>query len=163
MKIINAIILVLFFVGCMPDNQSKYQFQIKDQKLKWIEGNFIYTDEEGYYFENWKRKNNTELIGEGYYFHSESKDTIFKISMFLKTKREKTTMNYVTSTKHGVKTSEFVLTKSEPNFFVFENPHRGFPSIMQYKFTGDSLINIHQYGFIDDKKRDRKYGLHRVY
>jgi hypothetical protein len=41
--------------------------------------------------------------------------------------------------------------------YVFENPFRDFPSIMQYKIMGDSVIEVIQRGFEKNKEKVVEY------
>jgi hypothetical protein len=57
---------------------------------------------------------------------------------------------------------EFTLTKAEDNLYVFENPFRDFPSIMQYRLFGDTAIEVTERGFEHNKEQVWKYTVRKI-
>lgn len=60
------------------------------------------------------------------------------------------------------KETEFVLTNNTDNKFVFENPFRDFPSIMEYRLLGDTLIEVTERGFVNNKEKIRHFSLTKI-
>jgi hypothetical protein len=75
---------------------------------------------------------------------------------------EKTTLFYDVKDQKENKETEFTLTKGENNIYVFENPFRDFPSIMQYKIIGDSVIEVTERGFENNKEKVVEYKAKKI-
>lgn len=126
--------------------------------FKWIEGKYIVVnDQSGFYYEEWKKIDKNNYTGTGCFLTRDCVDTIFSIKMRLMHEEEKTTLFYDVKDQKESKETEFTLTKSENNVYVFENPFRDFPSIMQYKIFGDSVIEVTQRGFEKNKEKVADY------
>ncbi len=132
----------------------------KETSLDWFEGNYEYSTPEGLYREFWKKRNEQEYVGKGYFLHKG--DTSFLMRMKLYRDKKLVKMDYnVRGQNHG-KDVEFVLTKHENGLYVFENPFRDFPSIMQYKLLGDTAIKVTERGFEDNKDKTLEFTLLRM-
>lgn len=126
--------------------------------FKWIEGKFVVTNEEsGFYYEEWEKTGNNSYKGSGYFLTRDCIDTIFSMKMRLLHTKEKTTLFYDVKGQNENKETEFTLTKGENGIYVFENPFRDFPSIMQYKIIGDTVIEVTERGFEKNKERVIEY------
>jgi hypothetical protein len=126
--------------------------------FKWIEGKYIVVnDQSGFYYEEWKKADNNNYTGTGCFLTRDCVDTIFSIKMRLMHEAEKTTLFYDVKDQKVSKETEFTLTKGENHVYVFENPFRDFPSIMQYKIFGDSVIEVTQRGFENNKEKVVEY------
>lgn len=131
-----------------------------NQQINWFEGNFEFSTEQGLYREFWKKNNEGEYIGKGYFLHKS--DTSFLMRMKLYKDKKLTKMDYNVRGQNEGKDVEFVLTKHEKDLFVYENPFRGFPSIMQYKLLGDTAIMVTERGFEDNKDKTREFTMFRM-
>lgn len=126
--------------------------------FKWIEGKFIVVnDQSGFYYEEWIKVDNNNYTGTGCFLTRDCVDTIFSMKMRLMHQAEKTTLFYDVKGQNENKETEFTLTKGENNVYVFENPFRDFPSIMQYKIIGDSVIEVTERGFEKNKEKVVEY------
>lgn len=137
--------------------------QTKDPDSKviafnWIEGKYIVTNNQsGFYYEEWKKVDPNNYTGTGFFLSRDCVDTVFSMKMRLIHEKEKTTMYYDVKDQNENKETEFTLTKGENNVYVFENPFRDFPSIMQYKIIGDSVIEVTERGFENNKEKVVEY------
>ena len=132
--------------------------ETNDSIFKWIEGKYVVVnDQSGFYYEEWKKADNDNYTGVGYFLTRDCVDTIFSLQMRLVHSKEKTMFFYDVKGKKESKENEFTLTKGENNVYVFENPFGVFPSIMQYKIIGDSAIDITQRGFENNKEKVVEY------
>lgn len=126
--------------------------------FKWIEGKYIVmNDQSGFYYEEWFKADNNNYNGTGCFLTRDCVDTIFSIKMRLIHEKDKTILFYDVKDQKEKKETEFTLTKGENNIYVFENPFRDFPSIMQYKIIGDSVIEVTERGFADNKEKVVEY------
>lgn len=156
--ILYSLITVYLFTACVsPVNESSHK---PETGIKWFEGNFEFSTENGLYREFWKKKNDNEYIGKGYFLNKN--DTSFLMRMRLFKEDETIKMDYNVRGQNSGKDVQFALTKHEKNMFVFENPFRGFPSIMQYKLLGDTAINIVERGFEDNKDKVQDFTIYRI-
>jgi hypothetical protein len=131
--------------------------------FKWIQGKYIYVhDQSGYYYEEWFKTDDNNYQGEGYFLTRDCVDTIFSMKMRLMHDKEKTTLFFDIKDKVKNKETEFTLTKGENNVYVFENPFRDFPSILQYKISGDTAIDIMQRGFVKNKEKVIEYRAKKI-
>jgi len=131
--------------------------------FKWIEGKFIFvSDQSGYYYEEWHKVNDDNYNGVGYYLTRDCVDTIFSLKMRLMHEKERTTLFYDVKNQANNKETEFTLTKGENNLYIFENPFRDFPSIMQYKIIGDSAMDVVERGFANNKEKVVEYKLKKI-
>ncbi|HWY13186.1 MAG TPA: hypothetical protein VN026_17750 [Bacteroidia bacterium] len=158
----NIIILVvLFFVSCSGPGSginNTNSTDTNDSSFKWIEGKYIVVhDLSGFYYEEWFKVDNNNYKGTGYFLTRDCVDTILSIKMRLMHEKEKTTLFYDVKNSSTNKETEFTLTKGENNVYVFENPFRDFPSIMQYKIIGDSVIEVTERGFEKNKEKVVEY------
>ncbi len=155
------ILLVLFLTSCSgPDTgiNSADSTRTGDSSFKWIEGKYIVVhDLSGFYYEEWFKADNNNYKGTGYFLTRDCVDTILSIKMRLMHEKEKTTLFYDVKGSAESKETEFTLTKGENNIYVFENPFRDFPSIMQYKIIGDSVIEVTERGFEKNKEKVVEY------
>lgn len=145
--------------GTTEENASE-----ADSAFKWPVGKFLYVHEHsGYYFEEWSKTDNHTYSGQGHFLTRDCIDTLFSMSMRLVHKNNNTTLFYNVKNQNDNKDVEFTLTKGENNhLFVFENPFRDFPSIMQYRLLGDTAMEITQRGFENNKERIRKYTVRKI-
>lgn len=131
--------------------------------FKWIEGKYIVVkDQSGFYYEEWKKVDNNNYTGTGCFLTRDCVDTIFSMKMRLMHEGEKTTLFYDVKGQNENKETEFTLTKGENNVYVFENPFRDFPSIMQYKIMGDSVIEVTERGFEKNKEKVVEYKAKKI-
>lgn len=134
-----------------------------DSAFQWIEGKFIVVnDQSGFYYEEWVKTDNNNYNGTGCFLTRDCVDTIFSMKMRLIHTPEKTTLFYDVRDQNENKETEFTLTKGENNVYVFENPFRDFPSIMQYKLIGDSVIEVTERGFKNNKEKVVEYRATRI-
>jgi hypothetical protein len=162
----NMFFLGLFF-SCEYGKADKVgeienkAIELKDStNIKWVEGVFEFNGDNGIYREKWKKISNTEYLGFGYFFLKS--DTLFKMQMKLYKVDDDFKMSYLVNGQNEGKESNFTLTSKSDNEFVFENPFRSFPTIIKYKFTGDSIIEIHESGFEDKKEKRKEFVLTKV-
>lgn len=128
--------------------------------FKWIEGKFELNSNQGKYREIWKKVNENEYEGMGYFFINI--DTMFMMNMKLHKLANSIKIDYKVKGQNDGNVTEFILTNQNGNSFVFENPFRSFPSIMQYKLLGDTSISVLQRGFEDNKEKTREYTITRM-
>jgi hypothetical protein len=131
--------------------------------FRWIEGKFIFVHEQsGYYYEEWHKVDENNYSGAAFFLTRDCVDTIFSMKMQLIHKKENTTLLFDVKDQAKSKETEFTLTKGENNLYVFENPFRDFPSILQYKFYGDTMIDVVQRGFANNKEKVIEYKTKRI-
>ena len=128
--------------------------------LKWVEGVFEHASGDNIYREIWLKKSTMEFTGESYYLNKS--DTLFATKMSLQKNNGILKMVYNANGQNEGKDVEFSLSSYHNNTFVFENPFRDFPSVMQYKFIGDSIIDIKQRGFENNQEKVREYTITKV-
>ncbi len=164
-------IVFIFFLGILFSctnnsqkiNENKDTFTLKpvdSKELKWAEGVFEYTLEGGIYRENWKKTAENEFVGKGYFLIKE--DTAFEMSMKLYKINNELKMNYNVKGQNDNKDVVFTLASHRNRTYVFENPFKNFPSVMQYTFIGDSVIEVLERGFENQKERTREFTILKV-
>ncbi len=162
MKVYNLYLkltcFVLIFYACTQAEKKDLESTIVNKidstskiSLKWAEGSFEYSNTKGIYKETWKKINNTEYKGFGCFCIKT--DTVFMMSMRLYKAENTVKMSYKVNHQNEDKATDFILSKQLNNVYVFENPFRDFPSIMQYKFLGDTAIEVKESGFENDKAK----------
>ena len=114
-------------------------------------------DQSGFYYEEWFKVDDNNYNGTGCFLTRDCVDTIFSIKMRMIHEKDKTILFYDVKDQKENKETEFTLTKGENNIYVFENPFRDFPSIMQYKIIGDSVIEVIERGFANNKEKVVEY------
>ena len=163
MRILSYILIVsvcAFIYSCRNSSSALETTgeTAKDSVFKWIEGKYIVISEEsGLYNEEWIKTDNNNYKGIGLCLTRDCIDTIFSMKMRLIHSKGKTTLFYDVKGQNENKETEFTLTKSENGVYVFENPFRDFPSIMQYKLIGDSVIEVTERGFKNNKEKIIEY------
>lgn len=135
---------------CCGDRSSDNAKE-KEEPIEWITGTYHYSNEYGVYTESWEKTGEYEYTGKGYFLHSGDTSFLMRMKLFRDDKVIK--MDYNVKAQNEGKNVQFVLTKHDKGLFVFENPFRGFPSIMQYKLLGDTAINIVERGYENNKDR----------
>jgi hypothetical protein len=160
-------VFILFFCSCGNGKQTDTQVNLSDsaavkQSFNWPEGKYLYVNDGGMYFEEWAKADSGIYMGKGFFINQKSNDTLFSMTMKLQRKPEKTTMFYVVKGQNDNKDIEFMLTKEDGDVFVFENPFRDFPSIMQYKILGDSAIEVTERGFVNNHEKVREYKVKKI-
>lgn len=152
---------VLFFISCSGPGTETDNLGSADSTayyFKWIEGKYIVVhDLSGFYYEEWTKVDNNNYTGTGFFLTRDCIDTILSMKMRLMHEKDKTTLFYDVKDSTKNKETEFTLTKGENNIYVFENPFRDFPSIMQYKIIGDSVIEVTERGFAQNKEKVVEY------
>lgn len=116
----------------------------------------------GYFFEEWSKTDKAGYKGEGHFLTRDCVDTLFSMSLRLVQENEKAIMFYSVKNQDDSKELEFTLTKSDNNLYVFENPFRDFPSIIQYRIFGDTAIEVTERGFENNKEQVRKYLMNKI-
>ena len=160
--ILNIFIITAFLASsCGGSGSSSAENGAADStanSFKWIEGKYIVmNDQAGFYYEEWTKIDNNNYNGTGYALTRDCIDTVFSMKMRLMHEKDKTTLFYDVKDQNKNKETEFTLTKGENNIYVFENPFRDFPSIMQYKVFGDSVIEVTERGFAKNKEKVIEY------
>lgn len=149
--------------ACNPSSIENVANNESKTLQSWIEGKYIFMDEgAGIYYEEWAKMDSANYKGSGFYLTNDLIDTLFSMKMRLILAKNKTTMMYDVRENKEKKELEFVLTSKENSTYVFENPFRDFPSIMQYKFLPDSTIEVTERGFVDNKEKVRDYKIKRI-
>ncbi|MBK7668532.1 MAG: hypothetical protein IPJ32_15050 [Sphingobacteriaceae bacterium] len=158
---ILLIVITALFSSCgggAPDAVKGADMDSTSSAFKWIEGKYIVINEgAGFYYEEWFKIDNNNYTGTGYALTLDCVDTVFSMKMRLMHEKDKTTLFYDVKNQNENKETEFTLTKGENNVYVFENPFRDFPSIMQYKILGDSVIEVTERGFAKNKEKVIEY------
>ncbi|MGZ3899286.1 MAG: hypothetical protein ACXVNQ_03005 [Bacteroidia bacterium] len=131
-----------------------------EEGLSWVTGEYQYTNEYGVYRESWTKSGDSDYAGKGYFLHDGDTSFFMQMKMFYDGKVVR--MDYNVRSQNEGKNVKFALTKHDNGLYVFENPFRGFPSIMQYKFMGDTAINVVERGFEDNKDKVREFTLEKV-
>ena len=151
----------LFLISCSGAGTGSDNLNTTDTtaiSFKWIEGKYIVVhDLSGFYYEEWIKVDNNNYEGTGFFLTRDCIDTILSMKMRLMHEKDKTTLFYDVKDSTKNKETEFTLTKGENNIYVFENPFRDFPSIMQYKIIGDSVIEVTERGFAQNKEKVVEY------
>lgn len=149
--------------GSQADSSQKTEIDSKGNSFKWIEGKYIVmNDQAGFYYEEWIKVDENNYKGTGYALTRDCIDTVFSMKMRLIHEKDKTTLFYDVKNQNENKETEFTLTKGENNIYVFENPFRDFPSIMQYKILGDTAIEVTERGFAKNKEKVIEYRATRM-
>lgn len=169
MKQLVFICVLFISLQCGRENShSEEKVKVKDSVLinqstkpfNWIEGVFKYSANSGEYTEMWRKLNDHEYIGKGYFIHL--KDTAFLMNMALYQEKQAIKMLYDVKGQNDGKKTEFLLTKQQNKVFTFENPFRDFPSVMRYNIENDSIIEVFEWGFVDGKEKTKEYSIKRV-
>ncbi|MGZ3884413.1 MAG: hypothetical protein ACXVPQ_04260 [Bacteroidia bacterium] len=147
-----------------PESAAAYRDSIPltETTFNWPEGKYLYVNGGGMYFEEWAKGDSGIYKGTGFFINQASNDTLFSTTMRLQRKKEKTTLFYVVKGQSDNKDVEFMLTKEDGNVFVFENPFRDFPSIMQYKILGDTAIEVTERGFVNNHENVKVYTVKKI-
>lgn len=162
-SVIIISLCALIFIGCSNESEIIENLSPQNKISTWIDGKYLFNDgDAGFYFEEWSRKDSTEYIGKGFYLTRDYVDTLFQMNMRLLLQPKKTTMLYDVKGQNENKETEFVLTNNTNNKFVFENPFRDFPSIMEYRLLGDTLIEVTERGFVNNKEKIRHFSLIKI-
>jgi hypothetical protein len=152
-----SIFLCFLISSCGGSQKDSEESKLADSLttgFNWIQGKYVVVnDQSGFYYEEWTKVDNNNYNGTGYFLTRDCIDTLLNIKMRLMHEKEKTTLFYDVKDQNKNKETEFTLTKGENNMYVFENPFRDFPSIMQYKIIGDSVIEVTQRGFYANKEK----------
>jgi hypothetical protein len=166
-KSLYPVCFVILLAGCTPSGKDldgeAVMIDDKTNKItniNWFQGNYEFISEEGIYREFWRKRNNTEFSGKGYFLHKGDTSYLMRMELFADYGMIK--MTYEVKGQNGNKSTEFALTKQEKGLFVFENPFGGFPSVMRYKLQGDTAINIIERGFEDQKEKVKEFTLIRI-
>jgi hypothetical protein len=167
-KSLYLVLAAFFLVSCNPPAAKDHQKSLiakatlgsDTAEIKWVEGEFEYLSSAGVYRTFWRKNEEQQYIGKGYFLAKG--DTSFLIRMKLYREKGIVKMNYNVKEHDNGKDIEFTLSKAVDNLYVFENPFRDFPSILQYKFQGDSAINIIERGFDKDRERVKDFTLVRI-
>jgi hypothetical protein len=133
-----------------------------EKAFNWPKGKYLYVNGGGMYFEEWAKGDSGIYKGTGFFINQNSNDTLFSTKMRLQRKQEKTTLFYVVKGQTDNKDIEFMLTKEDGNVFVFENPFRDFPSILQYKILGDTAIEVTERGFVNNHEKVKVYIVKKI-
>ncbi len=150
--------LLIMFILLISCNQNQQTDSIKDDNYKsqldWIVGNWKRTNDEvdKKTFENWKKKSNTEFIGEG--FTLAYNDTIFKeqlriIKIYDSWQLEVTGVNEFATI--------FEFTNISEDSFICENMLNEFPKSIEYSFVKDILTAI-----ISDDKNEIIFSFEKI-
>jgi hypothetical protein len=139
----KKVIILIFFVSCLFSfciSGSDKEFK----KLYALEGNWEMVTTNGNICEEWKKIDDNYLQGKG--FATKSGDTIINEKVALK--NADLGIFYITTVQNqnNKRAVSFKMTKSENNFFVFENVNHDFPKRIVYTLiNADSLQ-----AFVDD-------------
>lgn len=167
--LLSLIFLLGIFSSCEFGKSEKENKSFNDNvvndvtdtnSFKWVEGVFEFDSDNGIYTEKWKKVSNTEFTGIDYFLLKT--DTLFKMKMRLYKVDDDYKMSYIVNGQNEGKESNFTLTSISGNEFVFENPFRTFPTIMKYKFSGDSVIEVSESGFENNKEKRKEFVLTKV-
>lgn len=167
-RIIPVLSFIFCFCSCMePDKTGNPESQSgsasnTEKLLQWPQGKYLYVNGGGMYFEEWMKGDSGTYKGLAFFINQVSNDTLYSVNMRLQQKKEKTTMFYVVKGQNDNKDVEFMLTKEDRNVFVFENPFRDFPSILQYKILGDSAIEVTERGFVNNHEKVKVYTVKKI-
>ena len=165
--LITNILFFAIFFSCTNANSDKITDKLAEENepkdttdFKWVEGVFEYTAGANVYRETWKKKSDTLFVCEGYYFSKS--DTLFAMTIKLQKNNDALKMIYNVKGQNDGKDVEYSLSSHRNNIYVFENPFKIFPSLMQYKFIGDSIIEVKEKGFVNDKEKVQEYVVTKV-
>lgn len=169
MKIFSYIIPVFSFYFFSCGNAGKTETDLPatgtpaaETPFNWPQGKYIYVNNGGMYFEEWTKGDSGIYKGAAFFINQKSNDTLFSTSLKLQRKKDKTILYYVAKGQNNTKDVEFTLTKEDHNLFVFENPFRDFPSILQYKILGDSAIEVTERGFVNNHEQVKEYKVKKI-
>lgn len=161
-----AVAISVLTACSLPDKQKEELVFTTDSarkklEINWIEGEFEYVSNQGIYREYWRKNNNEEYIGKGYFLSKG--DTSFLMRMKLYNEGGIVKMDYNVNSQNEGKSIRFSLSKVQDNTYVFENPFKEFPSIMQYKFSGDTMISITEKGFVNETEKTEAFQVNRIH
>jgi hypothetical protein len=150
-----TVITIFLLYSCNGDQANVSENETSASiGFKWIEGKYVVVnDQSGFYSEEWIKTDPDNYHGVGYFLTRDCVDTLLSIKMRLMHEQDKTILFYDVKDQKKKTETEYTLTKGENNIYVFENPFRDFPSIMQYKIIGDSVIEVTQRGFYANKEK----------
>jgi len=151
------IVLSAFLSSCGSGSEATTEITSIDSSatsFNWIEGKYlVMNDQSGFYYEEWEKADANNYTGKGYFIKQSGTDTLYSVKMRLIHEKDKTILFYDVKDRKETKETEFTLTKGENNVYVFENPFRDFPSILQYKIMGDNTIEVTERGFEKNKEK----------
>jgi hypothetical protein len=119
-------------------NPAVQENPIKD--FFWLEGNWCGQTDGGQGFcEQWKKLENGNLFGQGYFFlHESKKDTSFQENMELLA--ENNQLLYRVRLEKSSAPVDFVIKSHSAESFVCENMANDFPKSIHYKRIGRKLL-----------------------
>ena len=133
-KLIIATAIIVSLISCKEKNDYKAL-----KKMDWLVGTWSNSYGEKSYTEVWKKENDSTF--KGYSHIIQEKDTIF--SEFITIHQRGDSLYYIVNVENqneGESVS-FILTDSENNKYVFENPEHDFPTkIVYHKINNDSIF-----------------------
>jgi hypothetical protein len=135
---------ILLFCSCKKQNPAF-------EKLSIIEGRWSMKFESGEVFEEWKRVNDTLFEGKSY----EVSDSDTNLSESVKLINATTGIYYIplVPDQNNSEPVSFLLTASDKNKFVFENPEHDFPSTIIYEFVNATRLKATVFGKVNGSER----------
>lgn len=156
----NTLYLVVLCIMACACGEGGTRDEVVGIDFEWLEGEFVYHTGRGSYKETWERRGDAEYNGSGYFLYNN--DTAFSMRMKLYRENGIMKMDYNVRGQNQGKDVHFALTKQEHDIYVFENPFRGFPSIMQYRLLGDTAVEVTERGFENNKDKVQEFRLRKV-
>lgn len=140
-KKITFLALITFFVSCKktdaddPDQNEKN----KIKTARWLQGQWENKSAEGTLIETWKKANDSTYNGQSYFL--KGKDTIHYETIVLQQIGDQLNYNAIVKGQNNDKPVTFILTETEENQLVFENPTHDYPQKISYtQVSKDSLV-----------------------
>lgn len=154
-KYFLIVIIASLLVSC---NKNKETASDVFKNLEWITGNWMNTNEDGTYYENWTRENDSTYSGESYFMFG--KDTIFKEDINILIRQDTIYYIPIVSNQNDGKPIEFKLIHFDNNTSIFENKFHDFPQRIIYTHTKSDSLHAWIEGTTngESKKIDFKMG-----
>ncbi len=139
-KTIIAIVTTLSLSAFIIADDGKKTFK----KLYVLEGLWKMNTKRGAICEEWKKVDKNYLQNKGYMI--KGKDTVINERVALTNTKAGIFYTSTVEDQNNKEPIAFIMTKTENNMFVFENPQHDFPKRIVYKLiTADSL-----HAYVDD-------------
>lgn len=128
------------------------------QKANWFLGEWGNTSKEGELTERWKKENDSLFLGESYFVVG-GKDTVFAEHVKLWESNGKLTYTAKVPNQNDNEAVDFVMTSSNENQIVFENPQHDFPNKIVYNKIGRDSLVAEIFGTEKGKPKSEKFAM----
>ncbi len=139
--------LLFFFITLLFFAHAQNHFSIQD--LHWFAGSWV--GEDSVFIENWQFSNGLEMVGKVSPYQSHDAEVLENLQII----EENEEIVYRALPFENTGWTEFILTSTTAQEWVFKNPDHNFPQKISYNKIGVNQINITLTG--DGEKMEFKY------